>query len=158
MTTPLWSGRFAGPPNARLFEFGRSLAIDKRLLADDIAGSQAWARALGRAGVLTASDVDAIVSGLSAFKAAVEADPSIVDTAPDEDVHSFVERQLIERIGDLGRRLHTGRSRNEQVSVDTRLYLKRRIHAAPLARSPRRRTCTPGEPCTRHGPSHCGRS
>jgi len=123
----LWSGRFAGPPDERLFEFGRSLAIDRRLLADDITGSQVWAEALGRAGVLTDGDVASIVAGLRAILAEVEVDPSIVDRAPDEDVHSLVERLLIESIGDAGRRLHTGRSRNEQVSLDTRLYLRRRI-------------------------------
>ncbi len=123
----LWSGRFSGPPNAQLFEFGRSLAVDRRLIEDDIAGSMAWAEALGRAGVLEAEDVRAIVEGLEAILKAVSSDPAVVRAAPDEDVHSLVERLLVERIGEAGRRLHTGRSRNEQVSVDTRLYLKRRI-------------------------------
>ncbi len=123
----LWSGRFAGPPNEQLFEFGRSLSVDRRLLADDIAGSEAWAEALGRAGVLTEGDVASIVGGLRAILADIEADPYVLDRARDEDVHSLVERLLIESIGDAGRRLHTGRSRNEQVSLDTRLYLRRRI-------------------------------
>jgi argininosuccinate lyase len=123
----MWSGRFSGPPNAQLFDFGKSLGVDRRLLDDDITGSQAWAEALGRAGALQASDVGAIVDGLEAIRVAVAADSAIVDQAPDEDVHSLVERLLIESIGDAGRRLHTGRSRNEQVSLDTRLYLRRRI-------------------------------
>jgi len=123
----LWSGRFDVEPDASVFEFGKSLSVDRRLVEDDLTGSDAWARALGRAGVLVAADVQAIVSGLDAIRQAVRADPSVIVRATDEDVHAFVERELVERIGDAGRRLHTGRSRNEQVSVDFRLYLRRRI-------------------------------
>ena len=125
----LWSGRFETAPDTDVFEFGRSLAVDRRLVNEDIAGSQAWAEALGRAGVLNASDVAAITSGLDDIRRAVAADPSLIDRADDEDVHSFVERELVARIGDAGKRLHTGRSRNEQVSVDFRLYVKRRVGA-----------------------------
>jgi argininosuccinate lyase len=127
MTTSLWSGRFAGDPDKEVFDFGKSLAVDRRLFEDDITGSQAWAEALGRAGVLAAADVTAIVSGLEAVRAAVAKQPDLINHADDEDVHSFVERELVQRIGDAGKRLHTGRSRNEQVSLDTRLYLRRRI-------------------------------
>ena len=123
----LWSGRFDNAPNAEVFDFGKSLPIDKRLIDDDITGSRAWAQALGRAGVLSPADTTAIVSGLDAVRAAVHADPSMLDRADDEDVHAFVERELVARIGDAGKRLHTGRSRNEQVSVDFRLYLRRQI-------------------------------
>ena len=125
--TALWSGRFDGEPDAEVFAYGKSLAVDRRLIDDDITGSQAWAEALGRAGVLAADDVTAIVKGLDAVRAAVQADPALLERAADEDVHSFVERELVSRVGDAGRRLHTGRSRNEQVSVDFRLYLRRRI-------------------------------
>jgi argininosuccinate lyase len=123
----VWSGRFDTAPDEAVFAFGKSLAVDRRLLGEDIAGSQAWAEALGRAGVLSPADVAAISRGLTDIGRAVAADPTLVDRAPDEDVHSFVERELVARIGDAGKRLHTGRSRNEQVSVDVRLYLKRRI-------------------------------
>jgi argininosuccinate lyase len=123
----LWSGRFDNAPNAEVFDFGKSLPVDKRLIDDDITGSRAWAQALAKAGVLTPTDAEAIVSGLDAVRAAVHADPSMMDHADDEDVHAFVERELVARIGDAGKRLHTGRSRNEQVSVDFRLYLRRRI-------------------------------
>ena len=123
----LWSGRFAGDPDKAVFEFGKSLAVDRRLIDDDITGSQAWAEALGTAGVLSAAEVGSIVSGLEAIRQAVRLNPSRLRDADDEDVHSFVERELIDRIGDAGRRLHTGRSRNEQVSLDFRLYLRRRI-------------------------------
>jgi argininosuccinate lyase len=129
----LWSGRFSERPDADVFAYGKSLAVDRRLFPDDVAGSRAWAEALHRAGVLSAADFAAIVGGLDAVVAAVEADPSRLDRADDEDVHSFVERELVERIGDPGKRLHTGRSRNEQVSLDFRLYLKRRIPAVQAA-------------------------
>ena len=126
----LWSGRFAGDPDAALFEFGASFAFDRRLFDDDVAGSLAWAEALERAGVLTRADASVIRSGLEDILSRAASDPGFF-TSPaasgDEDVHSFVERELVSRIGDPGRRLHTGRSRNEQVSVDLRLYLKRRI-------------------------------
>ena len=123
----LWSGRFDSAPDAEVFDFGKSLPVDKRLIDDDITGSLAWAQALAKAGVLTPADAEAIVSGLETVRAAVHADPSLLDGAGDEDVHAFVERELVARIGDAGKRLHTGRSRNEQVSVDVRLYLRRRI-------------------------------
>ena len=123
----LWSGRFDAAPDADVYAYGKSLPVDKRLIDDDITGSAAWAQALGKAGVLAASDVTVILGGLEAIRAAVVADPSMLDRADDEDVHSFVERELVARIGDTGKRLHTGRSRNEQVSVDFRLYLRRRI-------------------------------
>jgi argininosuccinate lyase len=123
----LWSGRFAAPPDAGVFDFGRSLSVDRRLIEDDITGSQAWAEALGRAGVLSGDEAHRILSGLESIRADVRRDPAMLDQAPDEDVHSFVERELVARIGEPGRRLHTGRSRNEQVSLDCRLYLRRRI-------------------------------
>jgi argininosuccinate lyase len=123
----LWSGRFDSAPDKEVFDYGRSLSVDKRLIEDDISGSRAWAEALARAGVLSAADARAIVDGLDAIRADVRANPGMFDSAPDEDVHSFVERELVERIGDAGKRLHTGRSRNEQVSVDFRLYLRRSI-------------------------------
>ena len=123
----LYSGRFDVAPDAEVFGHGRSLPVDRRLVDDDITGSQAWARALGRAGVLSADEADALVAALEDVRRAVQADPSRIIEASDEDVHSFVERELVERLGDTGRRLHTGRSRNEQVSLDFRLYLLRRI-------------------------------
>ena len=123
----LWSGRFTSEPDKDVFDYGKSLAVDRRLLDDDVTGSQAWAEALGRAGVLSAADVTAIVNGLDEIRQAVAQQPALIEMASDEDVHSFVERELVARIGEAGKRLHTGRSRNEQVSVDFRLYLRRRI-------------------------------
>jgi argininosuccinate lyase len=127
----LWSGRFEGDPDAALFEFGASFRFDKRLFQDDVRGSLAWADALEHAGVLTAADAAAISKGLHEILAAGN-DPAFFQTPAalsDEDVHAFVERELVQRIGDAGRRLHTGRSRNEQVAVDLRLYLKRQVPA-----------------------------
>ncbi len=124
--TNLWSGRFDTAPDAAAFEFGASFRFDRRLFEDDVTGSAAWARALKGAGVLTADDTRQIEDTLTAILDAARANPAFV-SGDDEDVHSFVERQLVERLGDAGRRLHTGRSRNEQVSLDLRLYLRRRI-------------------------------
>jgi argininosuccinate lyase len=122
----LWSGRFDGAPDAAAFEFGSSFRFDRRLFEDDVTGSIAWAKAIARAGVLDAAEAQRIETALADILSQGRADPSFVD-GPDEDVHSFVERLLVERLGDAGRRLHTGRSRNEQVSLDLRLYLRRRI-------------------------------
>jgi len=116
----LWSGRFDTEPDAAAFEFGASFRFDRRLFEDDVTGSIAWARALARAGVLATDEARRIEETLAAILAQGRSDPAFVD-GPDEDVHSFVERLLVERLGDTGRRLHTGRSRNEQVSVDLRL-------------------------------------
>ncbi len=129
----LWSGRFDGDPDAALFQFGASFRFDRRLLDADVRGSRAWAAALARAGVLTRDDAAAIDRGLAEILDAASADPAFTDPARhgDEDVHAFVERELIARIGDAGRRLHTGRSRNEQVALDLRVYLRDRI---PVAR------------------------
>ncbi len=124
----LWSGRFDGDPDRDVFEFGRSFAFDRRLFEDDVRGSLAWVEAIGAAGAIDASDARRISEGLSKVLADGTSSPGFFD-GPDEDVHAFVERKLVERIGEPGKRLHTGRSRNEQVSVDLRLYLKRRTPA-----------------------------
>ena len=125
----LWSGRFEGDPDAALVEFGRSFGFDRRLFEDDVRGSMAWASALERAGVLNAADAAAIQAGLRDVLSmgAVAGFFDSPAAREDEDVHAFVERELVQRIGEAGRRLHTGRSRNEQVAVDLRLYLKRRV-------------------------------
>ncbi len=128
MSTPLWSGRFDAAPDADVFAWGASFGFDRRLFEDDVVGSLAYAEALLGAGVLGAAEAAAIREALQALLEAAATDPAFVD-GPDEDVHSFVERQLIARVGDAGKRLHTGRSRNEQVSLDLRLYVRRRIPA-----------------------------
>ena len=122
----LWSGRFDASPDAEVFDWQASFRFDRRLIDDDIEGSLAWAEALADAGVLSADDAAAIRDALTAIRCQTQDDATFVN-GNDEDVHAFVERELIARVGDLGRRLHTGRSRNEQVSLDLRLYLRRRI-------------------------------
>jgi argininosuccinate lyase len=122
----LWSGRFDSAPDAAALEFGASFRFDRRLFDDDVTGSIAWARALAGAGVLSADESRRLVDTLTAIREQGRSDPGFVN-GTDEDVHTFVERLVVERLGDAGRRLHTGRSRNEQVSVDLRLYLRRRI-------------------------------
>jgi argininosuccinate lyase len=124
--THLWSGRFERAPDPDVCTFQASFPFDRVLFEDDVRGSLAWAEALEDAGVLSASDASAIRAALEDILEAARRDPAFVD-GTDEDVHAFVERQLVARIGEAGRRLHTGRSRNEQVSVDLRLYLKRRL-------------------------------
>ena len=130
--TTLWSGRFDTAPDAAAFEFGRSFAFDRRLFEDDVTGSIAWARALANAGVLPRHEAAQIEAALVDIRQLGRSDPAFV-AGDDEDVHSFVERLLVERLGNAGRRLHTGRSRNEQVSLDLRLYLRRRIPALQQA-------------------------
>ena len=122
----LWSGRFESAPDEEVFRFQASFGFDRRLFDDDVEGSLAWAAALAAAGVLSAVDAGAIREALIEIRQRGRDDPSFV-AGPDEDVHAFVERQLVDRLGDVGRRLHTGRSRNEQVSLDLRLYLRRRL-------------------------------
>ncbi len=128
----LWSGRFDSEPNAAVFDFGASFRFDRRLFEDDVIGSLAWAEALATAGVLSKDEAAATTAALREILAKGQAEPAWV-AGTDEDVHSFVERQLVERIGDVGRRLHTGRSRNEQVSLDLRLFLRRRSSVLQVA-------------------------
>jgi len=122
----LWSGRFDSAPDTDVFAFGASFAFDRRLFFDDVEGSRAWAEALLKAGVLSAGEQLALDRALVELRETATADPGFVG-GDDEDVHSFVERQLVERVGATGKRLHTGRSRNEQVALDLRLYLRRAI-------------------------------
>jgi argininosuccinate lyase len=131
----LWSGRFDEEPDPSVFSFGVSLAFDRRLFEQDVTGSLAWAEAVARTGAISPADAAAIQTGLTAILEEGRRNPDFV-SGDDEDIHAFVERQLVERIGDAGKRLHTGRSRNEQVSLDLRLYLK--SHVAQLESRVRR--------------------
>src|SRR5687768_7700411 len=124
----LWSGRFSGEPDPVAFQFGSSFRFDRRLFEDDVTGSLAWVEGLAGAGVFTPAEAEQVSTALTDILERGRREPAFVD-GPDEDVHAFVERKLVERAGDLGKRLHTGRSRNEQVSLDLRLYLRRRIQA-----------------------------
>lgn len=129
---PLWKGRFSTTPASSLARLSHSIGFDRRLWREDITATGAHSRALHRAGVLTAPQVDEIASVLNEAAAAFESG-SFPFHASDEDVHSAVERYLIEKLGDLGARIHAGRSRNDLTVTDLRLWLKGRI--AAIARS-----------------------
>lgn len=125
----LWGGRFSGETDRFFAAYNASFRFDRRLLGADLRASAVHARALGRAGVLSTDEVTAIVDGLSEIGRASTA-PDYLDQpafAGTEDVHSFIEARLVERIGMAGYKLHTGRSRNDQVAVATRLFLREEI-------------------------------
>jgi argininosuccinate lyase len=121
-----WGGRFREAPDPRAAEFTRSLELDRALAVDDLTGSIAHARGLGRAGVLTPDEVERIVAGLESLKGDVETGTIEWDPAL-EDVHLNLEVALGDRIGPLAGKLHAGRSRNDQVATDLRLWLRRKI-------------------------------
>jgi argininosuccinate lyase len=114
--TNMWGGRFAEGPSALLRALNDSFAFDRELFAEDVEGSIAWAAALGDAGVLTGAEVSALVDALRALT---------LGEGEHEDVHSFVESTLREKVGPLAGKLHTGRSRNDQVATDLKLWLKK---------------------------------
>jgi argininosuccinate lyase len=122
----LWGGRFDGTTDERVADFTRSIELDRALAVDDIAGSIAHVHGLGRAGLLAEDEVALIVGGLEGLRGEVEAGTIEWDPAL-EDVHMNLESALRERIGPLAGRLHTGRSRNDQVATDLRLWLRRTI-------------------------------
>jgi len=139
-----WGGRFSQGTDAAAERFTASLAFDRRLWPQDVAGSIAWARALARARVLTDAERDAIVKGLGAVRGELEA--GTFSFRPElEDIHTNIERRLVELIGEVGGKLHTGRSRNDQIALDERMYLKdavarardglRAVQAALVARA-----------------------
>ncbi len=119
----LWGGRFTEKPHETFAEFNDSFPFDRRLFAADVRGSIAHARGLNRAGLISAEELDAIIGGLAQLKADSAIHADFFDS-PAEDVHSFIESKLVEAIGDAGRRLHTGRSRNDQVATAFRLWLR----------------------------------
>jgi argininosuccinate lyase len=121
----LWGGRFEREPNAHFDAFQRSFAFDRRLLPYEIAVDRAWAKALEPIGIFTAAEVKQTLAALDKISARAENDPAWVDTfgATAEDVHHFVEKALVEELGPLGWKLHTGRSRNELVATDFRLFV-----------------------------------
>ena len=122
----LWGGRFDEAGDQRVADYTRSIEIDAELALDDLAGSVAHVRGLGRAGLLTTDEVTTLVAGLDALRADVEAGTVAWDPAL-EDVHLNLEAALGDRIGPLAGKLHTGRSRNDQVATDLRLWLRRTI-------------------------------
>ena len=127
----LWGGRFAKEANALLRQFNDSIDFDQRFWSEDIEGSIAWARGLVGADVLTAAEANTIVRGLEAISAEWESGTFIIQPG-DEDIHTANERRLTELVGDVGGKLHTGRSRNDQVATDFRLWTKRAVDQLQL--------------------------
>ena len=120
----LWGGRFSQAANTRFKQFNDSLRFDYRLAEQDIVGSIGWSKALVSVGILTVDEQVKLEAALLTLKAEVEADPEQILRSDAEDIHSWVEGKLIERVGDLGKKLHTGRSRNDQVATDLKLWCK----------------------------------
>ncbi|TNH05165.1 argininosuccinate lyase [Testudinibacter sp. TR-2022] len=123
----LWGGRFTQAADQRFKQFNDSLVFDYRLAEQDIEGSIGWSKALTAVGVLTAAEQQQLEQALQALHAVVAADPQIILQDDHEDIHSWVESKLIENVGDLGKKLHTGRSRNDQVALDIKLWCKRQV-------------------------------
>ena len=122
----LWGGRFTKEENQLVHNFNESISFDQKFYRQDIAGSIAHVTMLAKQGILTEEDRDAIIAGLKSIREDID-NGTLKITTESEDIHSFVEANLIERIGDAGKRLHTGRSRNDQVALDMKLYTRDEI-------------------------------
>ena len=122
----LWGGRFTKATDQLVYDFNASIGFDQRFFAEDIMGSKAHVKMLAKQGILTEEERDEILVGLEGIEKDV-ADGKLAITSEYEDIHSFVEANLIDRIGDPGKKLHTGRSRNDQVALDMRLYTRSQV-------------------------------
>lgn len=127
----LWAGRFSKEADKKTNDFNSSIATDSRLFAEDIDGSIAHAQMLGKQGIISAADCEKITLELEKIKAEIIAGVLQID-ADAEDIHTFIEATLTARIGDAGKRLHTARSRNDQVALDIKMYLKKECDAIGL--------------------------
>ncbi len=123
----MWSGRFRQPPDPDFELWQRSFGFDQRLLSYELAASNAHARGLRNAGVLSAEELISILQGLEQIGSQAATSPSFLEDGEAEDVHHFVEKQLVALIGETGYKLHSGRSRNEQIATDLRLYVRATI-------------------------------
>ena len=121
-----WEGRFSGATDVVMERFSSSIAIDWRLFRYDIEGSVAYAEMLGKIGILSGGEISRIVAALSEIAGEIESG-ALPFRDELEDIHMHIEQRLIEKVGELGKKLHTGRSRNEQVSLDTRMYVKEEL-------------------------------
>ena len=120
----MWGGRFERGPDASFYEFERSWQFDRRLLPQELALDRAWARAIAAAGILNDEECAQIVRALDEIERRAKSEPAWLDASKAEDVHHFAESALIEKLGPLGAKLHTGRSRNEMVATEFRMYVK----------------------------------
>ena len=123
----LWGGRFTKETDQLVYNFNASISFDRRFYAQDIRGSIAHVMMLARQGILTDMEKEKIIAGLEGILTDVE-NGRLEITEQYEDIHSFVEATLIDRIGDPGKKLHTGRSRNDQVALDMKLYVRDEVH------------------------------
>lgn len=123
----LWGGRFSQAADQRFKQFNDSLRFDYRLAEQDITGSVAWSKALVTVNVLTVEEQQKLEDALGILLEEVQANPEAILASDAEDIHSWVETQLINKVGDLGKKLHTGRSRNDQVATDLKLWCKNEI-------------------------------
>ncbi len=120
----LWGGRFKEKASVQFKKFNDSLPVDYRMAVQDIVGSIAWAQAIHEVGVIDGDELTRLTAALNELKASVEENPKQILLSDAEDIHSWVEIALIEKTGDLGKKLHTGRSRNDQVATDLKLWCK----------------------------------
>ncbi len=122
----LWGGRFTKATEQQVYDFNASILFDQKLFDQDIEGSIAHVTMLAKQGIITSDEMDDIIKGLNSISNDVK-DGKLIITNEYEDVHSFVEANLIDRIGDAGKKMHTGRSRNDQVALDMRLYVRKEV-------------------------------
>ena len=127
----LWGGRFTKETNELVNNFNASISFDQKFYKQDVRGSIAHATMLAKSGIISEEEGEKIVNGLKAILADIEAGKLVIDDEY-EDIHTFMEANLIERIGDAGKKLHTGRSRNDQVALDMRLYTRDEILAVDV--------------------------
>src|ERR1700690_1295093 len=120
----MWGGRFDRGPDASFYEFERSWQFDRRMLPQELALDRAWARAIASAGILTSEECQRIIAALDEIGNRALTDSAWLDSSTAEDVHHFAETALIEKLGSLGAKLHTGRSRNEMVATEFRMYVR----------------------------------
>lgn len=123
----MWSGRFREPIDPGFERWQRSFVFDRRLLPEELTASRAYARALTRAGVLSDDELATVLNGLEQLEQKAAQEPAWLDNTEAEDIHHFVEEQLVGLVGEVGYKLHSGRSRNEQIATDLRLFTRRSI-------------------------------
>lgn len=129
----LWGGRFSHPPDEIFYEFQRSFPVDRRLLPYELAVNRAWTRALERVGIVTPDEALRLLAALERIGERAQREPAWLDGSAAEDVHHFIELALVEYLGPLGHKLHAGRSRNDLVATDFRLFVKDAASAARRA-------------------------
>ena len=124
MAVKMWAGRTAGTTDKLADDFNSSISFDSRMYRQDIKGSMAHASILGAKGIISKDEADILIDGLEKILADIESGDLAINMEC-EDIHMFVEQVLTERLGDVGKKLHTARSRNDQVALDIRIYMRK---------------------------------